>query len=1206
MLTALELQGFKSFADRTRFEFPDGITVVVGPNGSGKSNIVDAIKWVLGSQSAKSLRGADMADVIFKGSASGGRKPAQAAEATLVFDNSQSQLPIEAAEVQVTRRVFRSGESEYLINQQPCRLKDIKDLFRGTGVGVDAYSLIEQGKVDRMLQATSKDRRLIFEEAAGISRFKAKKVETERRLARVEQHLLRLKDLVDEVGSRYHSLQQQASRASRYRALTGELQQWRVRLGLTDLQSLQRKRDAVEQQRQEWQTTSRKQKEELERSEASVGECEARCQESIERVRAIRESLSQLRQQIVRLEGDRERYLERVEELHGERERLAARLQGLRQRVVSTEEQFEKLSQSHQLHQEELQRVRQRVQEAVELEGQTSQSVADLKGQLELLRGMAIEATQACQELRARKSSLQQKSLLMDSHLQEIQGKAARLAESARRRIEKKQGLLDQRQEWSLRWDEARSRQAEAYQGLRQLRERLLAYQDEAVDLQGKVQGIRERLAILEQLESEQEGIGVGTRTLLEQARQSKEAPWRSLRGMVADLIQTEVHLAPLIDAALGTAAETLVLEDDQIIHALRSGACPIEGRVQLLRLDRLAARRSGEKIQLDGLRGVLGRADRLVTCADDLLPLVRFLLGTTWLVDSLDTALDLSHLRGAGLRFVTASCERVDPDGTLTFHALKNGPGLIVRRSELLNARALLEQTDRMAAEHQRKVARLHAEITKAEQQAHHCDQRAAAGEQRIAMIEAEIATIDDAIMDHSKQVESQQAKVRQLELDSGGIRKDLERCEEELVGGEQQMHAIEVKIDLAKETWEAALRLRDQQHDATTALRIELAKEEQRAEGEGAMLLQWSKDRQERRSAVRESLDGWAALKVREEQLQLATLELTGELASLHLKQQDLQQSLSQLEGYSQQRQQELVDARQTLDRLRRQWERSEDRLKDLDHEEEVATKSAEELIQRYLEEYQIDFDDPMNIEQIELLKDRHEAERHMSRLRQEIAEIGSVNMEALKELDSLQERFQTLRGHHADLVAAKESLEKVIQRLNEQSRKVFLETLEAVRRNFQELYRKAFGGGHADLILEQGEDVLESGIEIVATPPGKTSLHNSLLSGGEKALTAVALIMAIFQHRPSPFCVLDEVDAPFDEANIGRFVQVLKEFLDWTKFIVVTHSKKTMTAANTLYGVTMQENGVSVEVSVRFEDVDDQGRILPRRGGAQPKVA
>jgi chromosome segregation protein len=472
--------------------------------------------------------------------------------------------------------------------------------------------------------------------------------------------------------------------------------------------------------------------------------------------------------------------------------------------------------------------------------------------------------------------------------------------------------------------------------------------------------------------------------------------------------------------------------------------------------------------------------------------------------------------------------------------------------------------------------------------------------------MIEAEIATIDQAIADHARQVESQQAKVRQLELDSGGIRSDLERCDEELGIGEQQLHATEEQIDLAKERWEAALRLRDQQHDATTALRIELAKEEQRAEGEGAMLLQWSKDRQERRSAVRESLDGWAALKVREEQLQLATLEITSELASLHLKQQEIEQSQSQLEGYSQQRQQELLDARQTLERLRRQWERSEDRLRDLDQEDAVAAQSTEELIQRYLDEYQIDFNDPMNIQQVAPLKDRQEAERNMGRLRQEIFDIGSVNMEALQELDSLQDRFQTLQGHHADLVAAKESLEKVIQRLNEQSRKVFLETLEAIRRNFQELYRKAFGGGHADLILEQGEDVLESGIEIVATPPGKTSLHNSLLSGGEKALTAVALIMAIFQHRPSPFCVLDEVDAPFDEANIGRFVQVLKEFLDWTKFIVVTHSKKTMTAANTLYGVTMQENGVSVQVSVRFEDVDDQGRILQRRSIGQPKVA
>ncbi len=693
MLKALELVGFKSFADRTRFDFPAGITVVVGPNGSGKSNIVDAIKWVLGAQSAKSLRGADMADVIFKGSAAGGRKPANSAEATLIFDNSQGQLPGDTPEVQVTRRVYRSGESEYLINRQPCRLKDIKDLFRGTGVGVDAYSLIEQGKVDRMLQASPKDRRAIFEEAAGISRFKAKKVEAERRLARVDQNLLRLGDIVDEVRGRYQALQNQADKARRYREMTQRLSLLRTQIGIDELETLRQQHAKLRDQ----VTEAQKKLEQLE-SEADAEALAVRAvEDELLTIASQAQSTQQKKQdslnRIASLEAARLAGKNREFELESEGDLLRVRLRALQQRAIVSSEEVERNRQELQVLEREQLELSTQLEHVAAEQQEIENRRHVLLAELEKLRGIHLVHLRSMHDKKNLLATESQHKLQLE---QSIASQSKRIDELSTSIAEMTERLLElESTAQTLEEAEANATQEleVAQARLETARRELTATQSEALHLQGSLQGVRERLSVLQQLETQQEGVSHGAQQLLELAKQHRQGPWESVLGLLADLIDIDLHLAPLIDVALGNAAETIILRDGQIVQMLCDGSLTLDGRVSLLRMDRLPTRRTGEKLQLDGLRGVIGRADRLVRCDDEFQPLVKSLLGTTWLVDSLTTALDLSHLRGIGLRFVTAACERVDADGTLTLGALKSALGLVVRRSEMSAARDEIKQ---------------------------------------------------------------------------------------------------------------------------------------------------------------------------------------------------------------------------------------------------------------------------------------------------------------------------------------------------------------------------------------------------------------------------------------------------------------------------------------------------------------------------------
>jgi chromosome segregation protein len=1195
MLVALEIAGFKSFADKTRFDFPDGITVVVGPNGSGKSNVVDAIKWVLGAQSAKALRGKDMADVIFKGSSGSGRKPSNSAEATLVFDNKTRTLPVDADEVHVTRRVYRSGDSDYLINSQAARLKDIKNLFRGTGVGVDAYSLIEQGKVDRMLQASPKDRRLIFEEAAGISRFNAKKLEAERRLQRVDQNMQRLKDIVDEVSTRLNSLKSQATKAQKYREMTSRLHELRLRLGWTEYNEIQRKQQTISglleqsiQQRDAQQSTLDGARQNAQNAELDLHQVAEKCQnvelamqDALQRIAVSKNQQASLHQRIDETAEESFRIQSRIAALMQRASEVAIELENARIDAQAAERELDSAKQVALTAESEVARLKLMLTERAE------SFDALRKEHVSLLRSASERAGEIAQQENLL-AELVQAIATSEKALNDNQATETSTRKAAERCAQRLKEIHEQNQA-------AADELAKAKADLEENRSLLSKHQEEAGILQGRLEGAAERLTILEELQQHLEGVDAGARYILKQRLESGDPTFQSVYGLVADILQVDVKLAPLIDTALGVNANALILRDGQLIQLARQGQLEVPGRLTMIRLDRVPTARFGEKVQLDGVAGVIGRADRMVKFRREVEPLVKYLLATTWLVESLDVALELGHFRGAGLRFVTADCQLIEADGTITLGSMPISGGLVSQRSEIENAHTEVSQFKARFQKLQGEIERVHGRIQLLRPSVEQLEIKSKALDQEFAHQQAaaqnavsKLDELEQQAEQLSRTVAEQNQRKIAIEPAIAVLQEGAVACQNKILALEQEMGSFESNMRQAEQDLAAV-------NEKDVLARVELARAEQRHQACNAALVQCQRTSQERHQAVDEARRESERLKTRKQVAELDILQLTSQLSEDYIKAEREEAALDILAAEAKVLRDRRTAAAKQLDQVSRALDRLAAQIENNTQELGRVEESSQSLLQRYADDYQIAFEALQVAELISDDTERQSMNVEAAKLRSDIGSVGELNMAALAELDELQQRHDYLNGQYLDLQSAKESLQRIIQKINGDSRRLFMETLEAIRQNFQKLYRKSFGGGEADIVLEAGVDVLECGIDIVATPPGKTALSNSLLSGGEKALTAVALLLAIFQYRPSPFCVLDEVDAPFDEANIGRFVNVLTEFLDWTKFIIITHSKKTMTAATTLYGVTMQESGVSKQVAVRFEDVNEKGEII-----------
>jgi chromosome segregation protein len=1280
MLKRLELVGFKSFADKTQFDFTDGITVIVGPNGSGKSNIVDAVRWILGEQSAKSLRGGEMADVIFNGSTS--RRSLGLAEVTMTLDNGRRNLATDAAEVQITRRVYRSGEGEYLINQQSTRLRDIKSLFLGTGAGSDAYCIIEQGRVEVLLQASTQDRRLIFEEAAGISRFKAKKIETLRKLEHVDQNLQRLRDIIEEVEKQLRSVKLQAAKAQRHQEYSNRLRELRVALSLEEYHQishrlqeemavLERLRAAVQErssQVEAWESETRRLEEALTQLDETTRQQESLLAHARQQIAAEETTLNHERSLSGELETDLAATRARMAELN---ERVAALAAAASRAGAESQAAEAEGRQQHQQVDALDSQLRAAVRRLADLQNQIQ---ADQAAHLEQMRQAAhlqndaVSHKAQVENLRRERERLLHKTEQAAEHLDSVNLELQQLGQ-----------VLEALQ---ARLEDARHHLAEEHQERERLRQLQDATNQGLGNLRAQRSGLASRIEVLEGLERGQEGLGTGVREVLALLRSnigsgesriedrgsrierndsddenketnavessccdpqssifdSRSSPstidlGRTVLGMVADLLTVQHGYAPLIDLALADRAQRFVVREANLLERFLVGTeRPFSGRVSFFPLKPFhpAGFSPEGNHQFPQHPGVVAAADQVVACDNpELAALPAQLLGNTLIVRDLATAREIA-VRNSDYRFVTLQGELLETDGTLTIGAHHAATGIISRKSELRELREQVTGLESSIAEQERELAQL--------------KDRAAALDSRAARLQEEITVLIEQEADLRTRLGQQRQRQEGLNEEVNLSRREITGIEREIAsldqawqeskqqaeGADRQVQALQARLGQAEQEIRQVEQERQQRQQEVTAGKVALAKMEERLTSLQAKQRQIEADLDQRRQEWNQEEQRLITARNRFEESQRTMLQASAALARWYLEKETAERRTADLGSQREQQRQERQRLAERSQTARNEWQAQQEQA----HARELVVNdmkhNRDSLADRLREDYQIElselYQQGLRIEDRGLRTEdsgsqpEKESENgaigaprspldvvvvneEIAELRRKLARLGSVNLDSLQELTELETRAANLQTHHSDLTKAKRSLEEIINAINQDSRQLFTETLVAIRTHFQELFRKLFGGGMADIILEDENDILESGIEIIARPPGKELRSISLLSGGEKTLTAVALLLAIFRSKPSPFCILDEVDAALDEANIDRFTAVLREFLDRSQFIIITHSKKTMAAADVLYGVTMQESGVSKRVAVRFEDWPEDGQPSdPEPAGAE----
>jgi chromosome segregation protein len=1210
-LTALELFGFKSFADRTRFEFPAGITVVVGPNGSGKSNVVDAIKWVLGEQSVRSLRGKEMTDVIFAGSAA--RKPLNMAEVSLIFDNSARTLPVTSDEVQISRRVYRNGDAEYLVNGETARLRDIRELFSGTGAATEAYSVIEQGRVDALLVASGRDRRVVFEEAAGITRFRSRRAEALRRLERAEQSRQRLADIVGEVASRLETVRHQAARARRWRTMQDRLRRFRIAAAHHDLSGVDATIAALEAAVAE--TTAAGHANDAQTT--SLAESAARLAADAERLHpllaASRDAAAADAQRLAAAEATDALVRGRCGEFAAEVARAAAAVAAAVDDARAAEQASAAATAAEATIATALDRLR-----------------ANLSARESTVAGSqhdAAAARSAAAAAAALVADLSRLHLRLESDHDRAAAAATdtrTAAEAARRAVVEAQDRLgttgESRAACEGHLESIESRlaaaasQVEALEGgQRDATACLQAAWKELSGWRAALEACRERRTVLHDLVERHEGLSEAARNLIDHRVGPAAVP--GLVGVLADLVVAGVEWAPLVDLALGELGQSLVVESLNDVIGWHAGWRGSSHADAVLsgggRIGFLAAETAAEPPAFTpDDAGVVGRLDRLVAesqPAAEMPEVVRRLLGRSWVVERIEHALPLAAVAPAGTLFLTRDGTCLTAGGGFAIGTGAATGGLVARRSEL---RALDERHTELERTVERAEARIAAIQADIEMRAGEIDRAAArrreAGED-LATARAELGRVTREQRAAVEAVTAAEAAARRADqrviaaestrdAAARAVAEAAERLADAAVEADRCQAAVDAVERNRGATIEEIHRLRID--EAATAEKLARSRDAVATAAEALVL------RNGQLTVARERLD-MARRRADEHELELLTATAArAEAAWIAERSAAVLADRIADSGRIEAARHSLAAAQDTA---RATASRLAERLHTLELESGEARHQRARIVERVRDEYDIDMDalvaggapddaDPAGTEE-QVPADRGELEVRIEELRRKLGSMTSVNLAALQEADELAERLATLESQLADVTGGKESIEQLIARIDDESRRLLGETIETVRGYFRDLFERVFGGGQADIVLEEGVDLLEAAVEIVARPPGKEPRSISLLSGGEKTMTCVALLLAIFKSRPSPFCVLDEVDAALDEANVDRFVGVLRDFLSSTQFIVVTHSKKTMASATTLYGVTMEESGVSKRVSVRFESTAAASRPSSR---------
>ncbi|WP_082234198.1 chromosome segregation protein SMC [Halobacillus massiliensis] len=1182
-LKRLESIGFKSFAERISVDFVSGVTSVVGPNGSGKSNITDAIRWVLGEQSARSLRGAKMEDIIFAGSES--RKPLNMAEVTLTLNNSNQILPLDYEEVSVTRRVFRSGESEFYINNQSCRLKDIVDLFMDSGLGREAFSIISQGKVEEILSSKAEERRSIFEEAAGVLKYKQRKKKAESKLLETQENLNRVEDIIHEINGQLEPLREQASVAKDYLEKKEDLKQIEISLLVTQIEDVHEEWQGLLEQLELVKAKEAELKAALQTKEENIDQKRSQMTGLDESLQDLQEKLLSLTQELENLEGRRElmkerhkHFAENKTKLESEYDTLTSQVEELEVTAANESRKLQELIQKRKATKKSIKQTEEALKQGPE---DIEEQIEDYKSEyIDLLNGQAAKRNEKA-TLEQQQIQLNNKKGLQQGKFQALDDERTKQEHSLKEiteKLEKEAGERKELEEKLLTLQKNHEENERSYEEWQQKLYQGYQY----------LEKMRSKKEMLEELKEDYSGYFQGVREILKAREKSAVT---GVEGAVLEVIDIPSQLLTAVETALGAQAQHVIVKDEQAgrraIHWLKQHN---KGRATFLPLATIQPRTiHGQALSsLQEVNGFIGVASDLISYDNQHAAAINHLLGHILIAESLEAANHIAKILNRKYRVVTLEGDVVNPGGSMSGGAQKkSNQSLFTREKELQELTNKISEFDKKAKDVEEKVKVLKSSIFEQNQE--------------IQQLKTRIEALKNT--EYETQSSKRELKVRldhlndqliMYDQDQSQYITDKEHIDHRLQSLEKELKDIASELVKVQQLIDELTAAKGQQKEDEANLREQLQRHQiQLAEQESGV-----SNQQEKSERLQNELSHAKELLERNRQ----SYQQLVEVVESNQTEEEVDQQISttrnqketaagQINQYREERNELAETIQQQEKQLKETSRQHQNFVTDIQQKEVKVNRldvELENMLSYLQEEYVTTFEKAK--QDYDRVENKDQSSTQVKLIKRAIEELGTVNLGAIEEYDRIVERYDFLSGQQSDLLEAKQTLHSIINEMDHEMKRRFEDTFSKIRNEFGSVFKDLFGGGIADLRLTDPENLLETGVDIVAQPPGKKLQNLSLLSGGERALTAIALLFSILRVRPVPFCVLDEVEAALDEANVDRFARFLKEFSQQTQFIVITHRKGTMEESDVLYGVTMQESGVSKLVSVRLEETVD----------------
>ena len=1180
-LKRLELQGFKSFADKTKLEFMPGITTVIGPNGSGKSNISDAIRWVLGEQSIKSLRGSKTEDIIFAGTQS--RKSLGFAEVSLVIDNSDNRLPIEYTEVTVTRRIYRDGDSGYFINKTPCRLKDVLELFMDTGIGKDGYSIIGQGKIDEILSNKSEDRRHIFEEAAGIVKYRTRKIESEKKLEQTKLNLLRINDILSEIESSIDPLRIQSEKAKKFLSLRDELKNIEIGLFLynidiykekisellKDIETFESQKEAEENKQHVLQGLKQNLKQELDELINQIETTQNLGFNSSKQIEQINSDINVAKERINNNKGNFERYLKDIDD-------LSARISELENEKASRIEKKTSLSNNREKFAKELEEKEKTLNEISSKLTEEETVIEAKKKKVEENTDLKYEKKELINTLEINTENLmkQEKNINLEitNTISELDQKRLLKSDISKTFAE----IEKQRNNFQKQLEEINAKKIESSTKIKD-------YETKINNLTMEYRLKQSKYKFLVDMEKEKEGYQRSVKSLLLECEKNSRLS-KGMHGVLANLISVPEEYQTAIEMVLGASLQNIVTDTEEdakkMVDFLRDNKL---GRASFLPISSVKGKKVDRLIR-NNLGGVIGIAADLIKFDKKYEGIILSLLGRTVVVDNMDTAIILARQNSYGFKIVTLQGDIISPAGSITGGSITQKSTNIIGRAsqikvlekELNKLNNEIQLTTKEKEDYENSISDLLEEITSLEKASQEQEIVYATEKQRLISIEESIEKLELTL----KNLKEKLAEIAKTKEDNSNKKILLEQEMQEM---EKEVENLTSEIKAFADKNKDTQKYIDDLNFDITNLKISVSSFDESHNSLDEIIARIEQDIQNNQKAIE-------VKKSQREKILQDNQNLENEINSLNNKIEEINKEVSgaseKVNELKQNRilkneklaktEEEILSQFETIENLKNQ-------ISKLDVKKSKLEVELEQIINKMWEDYELT---PSNAQNFEKPTNISQTTKKVKELRDQIKDLGSINIDSIDEYKQTKERYDFMCEQRLDLENSSNKLKKVIQDMTKTMKEQFEKQFKIINKNFGEVFSELFGGGKAELKLTDEENILECGIEIEVQPPGKKLQNMALLSGGEKAFTAIALLFAILKINPAPFCVLDEIEAALDDVNVYRFADYLKKLIDHTQFLVITHRKGTMEVANTVYGITMEENGISKLLSMKLK--------------------